>query len=152
MQHVLFVGCAVHTAHYESLFPGRDFVTIDVDPTKARYGARRHVVDTIANLESHFEADTLDVVVCNGVIGWGLDRADEIDCAASQCFECLRPGGVFIIGWNDIPERRPIAFNDLEGFRRFARLTLPPFPGPVYPTLGPSRHVYNFYMKPRGAR
>ena len=38
--------------------------------------------------------------------------------------------------------------DSVAAFGRFAPFTLPPFPGPVYPTLGEMRHVYNFYVRP----
>jgi SAM-dependent methyltransferase len=106
------------------------------------------VIDTFANVGSRFRPSSLDVVICNGVIGWGLNDADEINESAKQCFECLRPGGIFIIGWNDIAPWRPVPLHELDAIRKFAPLTLAPFPGPVYPTLGKLRHVFNFYTRP----
>ena len=46
---VLFVGCAWYTQHYERMLPGRVYRTIDPDPWKKRFGARRHI---IAGLET----------------------------------------------------------------------------------------------------
>ena len=78
IQNILFVGCEKYTAHYPAAFADRSFVTIDIDPFKARYGADRHVVDSITNLEAHFPPGAFDAVIFNGVIGWGLDQPDEI--------------------------------------------------------------------------
>ncbi len=72
MQRLPFVGCDIYTAHYPRIFSGRTFITIDSDPAKARYGSVRHIVDTIAALERHVDPCSLDAVICNGVIGWGL--------------------------------------------------------------------------------
>jgi SAM-dependent methyltransferase len=148
VQDLLFVGCDTYTAAYPKMFADRQFVTIDVDPAKARYGAPRHIVDTIGNLEAHVLAESHDAVILNGVIGHGLDTADDIDQAVQQCVRCLRPGGLFIVGWNDMPPWRTVPFEEIEGFRAFAPLTLPPFPGPTYQTLGPMRHVFDFYVRP----
>ena len=147
---VLFVGCETYTATYPSVFADRHFVTIDVDPAKARYGAAQHITDTVAKLGQHLAPASLDAVILNGVIGWGLDRPEEIDQAVQQCFSCLRPGGLFIVGWNDLPPWRPKPLEEIEGFRAFTPITLPPFPGPVYPTLGALRHVFGFYARPVG--
>jgi SAM-dependent methyltransferase len=148
VRRILFVGCEFYTAHYAEFFSGREFITMDSDPAKQRYGATHHVVDTFANVGAHFGPASLDVVICNGVIGWGLDRVEEIDRAATGCFDCLKPGGVFIVGWNDTPPWRPTPLEELVGFRRFAPIVLEPFSGTVYRTHGPQSHVYSFYTRP----
>ena len=145
---ILFVGCERYTRHYPQLFADREFTTMDVDPAKARYGADRHVVDSLVEMRAHFEPASLDAVICNGVFGWGLDAPEEIESAVIQCHDCLRPGGIFIVGWNDVEPWRPVDFASLKAFERFEPLSLPPFPGSVYPTLGEMRHVYNFYCRP----
>jgi SAM-dependent methyltransferase len=148
VQQILFVGCDTYTARYPALFSDRSFTTMDVEPSKARYGAARHVVDTVVNLSSHFGPETLDALICNGVIGWGLDRREEIDEAMRQAFASLRPGGILIVGWNDMPPWRPEPLEKLPGLRLFEPLTLSPFPAASYPTLGTMRHVFNFYVRP----
>ncbi len=148
VRSILFVGCDTYTAHYPSMFADRAFITIDIDPAKAKYGAPRHIVDSAANVEAHFSPGTLDAVICNGVIGWGLDRPDEIDQAARQWFVSLRPGGILLVGWNDLPPWRPPALAEITGLRAFTPITLSPFPASVYPTLGAMRHVFNFYARP----
>jgi SAM-dependent methyltransferase len=145
---ILFVGTDCYTASYPALFADREFVTLDIDPVNARYGAGRHVVDTFANVGAHFAPGSLDAVICNGVVGWGLNRPDEIDAAMRQSFECLRPEGILILGWNDIEPWRPVPLEQIEGFQSFVPWTLPPFPSPTYPTLGEMRHVFSFYMRP----
>ena len=62
----LFVGCAPFTWHYEAIFPGRDYTTIDQDPRCRRYGATRHVVDKPKNLDRHVAPGSFDLIVCNG--------------------------------------------------------------------------------------
>ena len=149
IQSVLFIGCEKYTAAYPARFADRDFATMDIDPGKTKYGASRHVVDSFANLGAHFAPGSLDAVICNGVIGWGLDRLDEIDSAMRQSFVCLRPGGILILGWNDIEPWRPVPLEQVDGLRSFFPWTLAPFPSPTYPTLGEMRHVFSFFMRPR---
>ena len=151
MQRVLFVGTERYTASYPALFADRQFATLDIDPVKARYGAKHHVVDTFANVGAHFDEGSLDAVICNGVIGWGLDRAEDIDWAMRQSFVCLRPRGILILGWNDMPHSRPVPFDEIEGIGSFEPLIFPPFPSPTYPTLGAMRHVFSFYTRPAPA-
>ena len=148
MRRILFVGCDWYTKDYPRRFADREFWTIDVDPAKARYGADRHIVDSLTNLGAHLEPAALDAVICNGVFGWGLDSAEDIDAAAAACHLALRDGGILVVGWNDIEPWRPPSFDTIESFRRLEPFTQPPFPAPVYPTLGEMRHVYSFYRRP----
>ena len=50
---VLFVGCAWYTRHYERMLPGRVYWTIDPDPWKKRFGARRHIVAGLESVDAH---------------------------------------------------------------------------------------------------
>ncbi len=147
MVRILFAGCADYTASYADRFRDRTFLTIDIDPRKARFGAPRHIVGDLAEVADHFSPGTLDAVICNGVIGWGLDDPKRIDRAANQVFECLRAGGILIVGWNDMEPWRPVPLEGLAGFQRFTPFALAPFPCPVYHTLSPLRHVFNCYVR-----
>ena len=147
VDHVLFVGCGWYTRSYAKMFEGKDYVTLDVDPAKRRHGAARHVCDSLARLEAHFPADSLDLVVCNGVFGWGLDERTEVEAAFAACRACLRSGGMLVLGWNDIPARRPFPLGECEALKRFARYTLPPLGKATLETGTRNRHVFDFYVK-----
>ena len=96
---------------------------------------------------STFKPDSLDFIVCNGVIGWGLDDRAGIEKMLESCWICLREKGVLMIGWNDVPEHSPVPLSDLDALKKFQ-----PY---VFPELGKSelltdsdlRHTYNFYVK-----
>ena len=148
MQRILFVGVDFYTRHYPGFFPGRDFWTIEINPDRARYGASRHIVDSLENLGRHFEPESLDAIICTGVFGWGLDDRAGTETAIAECFECLRPGGLFVIGWSDFEGRRPVPLTTLESLKRFTPATLPPFLSPVYQTFSHHRHQFEFYARP----
>lgn len=148
MQRLLFVGCDWYTRRYPRHFADREFWTLEKLPEKARYGSDRHVVDTLANARSHFDAESIDVVICNGVLGWGLDTPEETEDALAACFECLRPGGLLIIGWADFDGRRPVPLDTLSNLKRFEPCTLAPFPGPTYPTFSDLNQIFAFYRRP----
>ena len=76
---ILWVGCSWYTVHYAKLFRDRSFWTFDFDALKARYGSARHVVDGMENLRRHFGVENLDLVLCNGVVGWGLDSHAQLE-------------------------------------------------------------------------
>lgn len=148
VRRVLFVGTDWFTRHYGSLFPGREYWTIDPSPWKRQFGAPRHVVDTLQNLGAHFPAEYFQLIVCNGVFGWGLDGRDDCERAFGQCFERLSPGGHLLFGWNDLAERRPFPPSELESLRRFRPFALPPL-GAERCLAGPdNRHMLEFYLKP----
>jgi hypothetical protein len=144
----LWVGCSWYTAPYTALFPDRNFWTLDFDVLKQRYGSARHVVDGMEHLRRHFGVGVLDLVLCNGVVGWGLDSKAQIEQAFDGCFESLRPGGVLMIGWNDVPHARPIPFADLTSLARFEPYLFPPLHAHELRTHSVGRHVFTFYRKP----
>jgi hypothetical protein len=143
---ILFVGCDWYTKHYErSYFRDREYWTIDVSAKARKYGARRHLVAGMEELDQHFPERYFDVLYCNGVYGFGLDSAPHIERAVRTCWSRLRDGGYFIFGWNDIPERNPVALDGIAAFDLFQRLELPEFNSWRYLTDTPYRHTYDFY-------
>ena len=146
-QRVLFVGTDWFTKHYERLFAGCDYCTLEIDPGRRKFGAARHVTDSLEHLDRHFPAGYFDLILCNGVYGWGLDAPSACEQAFRCCYDCLRDGGVLVLGWNDVPEHCPVPLQSIQSLTRFARLEDSPFGTWRYVTQAPSRHVYDFYAK-----
>jgi hypothetical protein len=144
---ILFVGCAWYTRGYRRLFRHADYSTLDYDPSKKRFGSERHVIDSLANIGSHFREDALDLIVCNGVFGWGLDNRSEVDAAFRGCHQCLRRGGQFILGWNDISQHRPFSPYESEGLQLFRTWNFPPLGTSHFVTSTPNRHTFDFFEK-----
>ena len=142
---ILWVGCSWYTAPYAKLFRDRSFWTLDFDPLKARYGSARHLVDGMENLRRHFGVEILDLVLCNRVAGWGFNSHGQLEQAFGGCFESLRPGGVLMIGWNDLPHARPDPFVELTSLARFEPYVFPPLNTHELRTRSVSRHVFTFY-------
>jgi spermidine synthase len=145
---ILWIGCSWYTAPYPTLFRHRNFWTLDIDPLKQRYGSAQHLVDGMENVRSHFGVDALDLVLCNGVVGWGFNSHAKVEQAFGGCFESLRPGGVLMIGWNDLPHARPIPFAELTSLACFERYVFPPLHTDELRTPSVGRHVFTFYRKP----
>lgn len=145
---ILFVGCNTYTAHYpQRFFPAADFRTIEPDAALQRFGAARHVVAPLEEVGAHFAAGTLDLIICNGVFGWGLDTAAQCEAAFSQCHACLRAEGQFVFGWDDLPRRTPVALETIAALARFRRFSFPPLGTWRYLTDTPYRHTFDFYVK-----
>jgi hypothetical protein len=130
---ILFVGCEWYTWRYAWLFRRREYWTIERRPEASRrYGGPRAITDDVGRLDQHFGAGALDVVICNGVLGWGVDRADEAEAMFAQVRRALRAGGLFVLGWTNAAPHRPVDIDAPPG--------LPGFEAYVFPALGTARH------------
>jgi SAM-dependent methyltransferase len=145
---VLFVGCNTYTSHYQRrYFQGADFRTIEPDPELRKFGASQHVVAPLEEVGRHFADGFFDLIICNGVFGWGLDRLAQCEAAFSQTHACLRDGGHLVFGWDDVPRRTPVALADMRSLARFRRFAFPPLGTWRYLTDTPYRHTFDFYQK-----
>jgi SAM-dependent methyltransferase len=151
---ILFVGCHWYTQGYNKRFEERkkNYWTIEIRPAMRKYGAKQHIVDAMQNIGKHFKPDSLDLILCNGVFGWGLDARPDVEQAFQACYECLRPGGVLVIGWDDIDERRPFPLEECASLRQFQPFVLNPLGTDRYATDTPWQHTYNFYVKPQSGQ
>jgi len=176
MYAVLFVGCDWYTKHYCKFFRGMEYWTIDPDQGKKRYGSRNHLVDFLEHLHYYFPSGYFDLIICNGVYGWGLNQKKQCETAFRNCFDCLREGGEFVLGWDNVPEdspsspiswhqpaslkeleslgwRQPVPLEELESLKAFRRQQFAPLSTWRYPTTwqylgrGPFYHIYDFYLK-----
>jgi len=145
---ILFIGCAWFTKRYNQLFNHKVYWTVDIDPKMKKFGSKRHIVDSMENLDRYFKESELDVIFCNGVYGWGLNTKEDVEKAFKNCFNLLREGGIFILGWNDIPERRPYSLDEFEILRLFQPFHFEPLNTTKYLTKNPNQHTFSFYMKP----
>lgn len=150
---VLFVGCDWYTKPYRRLFKNRSLWTLDVDPSKRCFGASAHVTDRLCNLRNHVPAGFFDAIVCNGVfMKTAIETYDEAEQSFLACFECLREGGWFVLGWNDTEELRPYPPSESAALARFSP---EPFPNlGVAEILTPTeyRHTYNFFRRPQSGQ
>lgn len=144
-ERILFIGCDWYTQSYGDLFAGRDYWTLERDPERARFGARQHVTGDLLDLARYFENGSLDLIVCNGVLGWGLNDSEAVEGALDACASALAPGGVLILGCNDIPEKMPLPLSQVKALRR-----LIPYESPFgveIRTATYNRHFFSFFQK-----
>lgn len=145
---ILFVGCAPYTQRYSEFFRGREYWTIDPVARRRRYGSKRHIVDTLQALGGHFAPGHFDLIVCNGVLGWGLNTLSDADAAFEACFTHLRAGGYLLLGWNDIAPRNRVLPSDIPALRRFESLNFGAPQTTRWVIDAPNRHVFDSYLKP----
>jgi len=145
---ILFVGCDWYTRHYHRLFPGREFWTLEANPELAPFGGPRHVVDSCERVASHFATGSLDAIIFNGVYGFGLDTAPALRRTIEGFHAALRPEGLLVFGWNNVPVNDPLRLDGMQPFEPLFR------PRPFSPLAsarlelpGPTRHTYEFHTR-----
>jgi SAM-dependent methyltransferase len=146
-QSILFVGCAWYTRGYQRLFEGKNYWTIEIDPKGARFGAKQHIVDSLTRLHKHFNSCTFDVIICTGVVGFGLDEVNEIESAFVECYECLREGGVFVLGWHTLANRLPLPLEHYQSLKSFRPYLFPPLNTDTFLSDPGNGAMVNFYTK-----
>lgn len=148
-RRVLFVGCHWYTWHYPKLLPSKEFVTIEINPARRRYGASIHVVDSVENLHRHFEKASFDIVIMTGVIGWGLDDPDGANQALQEIRDVLQPNGLLLLGCDSAREHAPFDVLELSAMEKFQPWTFPAWGSHRKDCEGDLGHYFLFY-EPRG--
>ncbi len=111
-KRVLALGVHYYTQRMQRTIErsGIELFTADPDARKVRWGAKsRHRVCTAAEIKSHFPGATFDVVLLNGVLGYGLDTQEELDRTYRAVAAKMEPGGLLVLGWDDNMFHDPLA-------------------------------------------
>ncbi len=143
---VLDVGVDWYTRSYPQIFRAQDYWTIDVDADKRRYAGKQHHTLSLTELTRVFRNRQFDLLLCNGVIGWGVNESKDASLALDQCAQVLRPGGWLVVGWNDIPDHRVPGWEKLTT-AAFDPFVFPPVQADHYVTATPYRHRYDFFRR-----
>ncbi|WP_295208683.1 class I SAM-dependent methyltransferase [uncultured Brevundimonas sp.] len=109
---ILWVGCREYTLDDYALLEGQggEVWTTDIDPAAARWGREgRHRTGDVCEADRLFSDLTFDAVVCNGVLGYGVDSPDQQQRALNALAAILRPGGRLLLGWNTDKIADPVA-------------------------------------------
>ncbi|MFC7378907.1 class I SAM-dependent methyltransferase [Brevundimonas sp. GCM10030266] len=109
---ILWVGCRAYTAtDYAALeTQGAEVWTTDIDPAAARWGREgRHRTGDLCEIDQVFPDLTFDAVICNGVLGFGVDEVEAQRRAFAAMAAILRPGGRLLLGWNNDKIADPVA-------------------------------------------
>ena len=109
---ILWVGCREYTLDDYDLLEaqGGEVWTTDIDQAAARWGREgRHRTGDICEADSLFPDMTFDAIVCNGVLGYGVDSPDQQQRALKALAAILRSGGRLLLGWNTDKIADPVA-------------------------------------------
>ena len=148
VEKILFVGCAAYTQQYEEIFRDKEYWTIDPKRVKKKYGSKRHIVDSITKIEMYITENYFDVIIMNGVIGFGLNRIADIEQAINACYSTLASQGILLLGWNDTAHRTPTDMQAIHALGKFRPYYFAPLQTCHYRTEGSERHTLSFYQKP----
>ncbi len=102
---VLFVGCEFYTSHYRKWFASTqtEYWTTDNNPEAAVWGETgRHIVCDVQELNLHFPVQSFDVVLLNGVFGFGVNDQPAMNRTIAAIHRVLKPKGILMIGWNEV--------------------------------------------------
>ena len=149
-QRILIVGIAEFTQHYPLLFKQKEFVrTIDSDLSVAKFSFPQvHIVDSIENIEQHIDQGSLDLVLMNGVYGWGLASEDALRKSLSNIHISMKHEGVLVFGWNEIDPYDPLKIrsrNYFDMFRPYLFKGESEIKIPI--SKNPKQHVFSFFKK-----
>ena len=100
---ILWVGCREYTLDdYAALEAhGGQVWTTDIDTAAERWGRKgRHRTGDVCEADRFFSDMTFDAIVCNGVLGYGVDSPEQQQRALRALAAILRPGGRLLLGWN----------------------------------------------------
>ena len=100
---VLLAGTRRYTRRYPSLFAPlvTTVWTIDFDPDAAKFGnGRQHRTGDMRRVDQVFPEISFDIIHVNGLLGFGVDRASDIQTMIEACHRAMRPGGQLMLGWD----------------------------------------------------
>jgi len=125
---VLWIGCRGYTKKYYRLIEagGARCWTLDIDPNASRWGrSGRHIVGGMLESDVLFPDVRFDAVLCNGVLGWGVNAPSEQSRAYSAMASVTKPRGWLLVGWNTDRISDPMKATDAN--RWFEPACLPGF-------------------------
>jgi hypothetical protein len=144
-QRIVFVGVDWYTYGYARLFRLKEFVTLDANAKRVRWGASRHIVGLMQDLTEHCAPGSVDAVFANGLVGFGLDCPLEGRKAFAAARTILRPQGHFLLGWNELEGHMPFSATEAALDAGFRPIEFGPLGAHAIACADEPRHRFNFY-------
>ncbi|HAM88109.1 MAG: hypothetical protein US83_C0013G0018 [Candidatus Falkowbacteria bacterium GW2011_GWC2_38_22] len=147
LKTVLDIGREDYQEFYNQFFKNQELWTLDYNPEHQEFGApRRHIIDDAGNVKKHWQDNYFDLIILNGVIGWGLNDIEKIEKALSGIIDILKPGGLLIIGWNNFKDVEVVNPDSIKALGRLKPFVFPPLKTCKFECVN-GNHTYNFYKK-----
>lgn len=145
-EKILDIGREEDQYFYNKFFINKEFWTLDINPDHKDFGAKNHIVDNATNLKKHFKDNYFDLIIINGVFGWGLNKKHDIEKTFSSIYDILKTSGILIFGWNDIEDLIPVPLNKIEALKKLNPYYFKPLKTDSF-KCKTGEHTYNFYIK-----
>ncbi|MDQ3842855.1 MAG: hypothetical protein M3342_02405, partial [Bacteroidota bacterium] len=98
---ILYVGCAPYSwDSLKSFNRGVELFTIDNKVRNIIWGGERHFVADIQSIDKLVQPASFDLVLLNGIFGYGINTEAEQTTTYRALHTILKPGGLLLIGWN----------------------------------------------------
>ncbi|MBY0512221.1 MAG: hypothetical protein K2P94_18970 [Rhodospirillaceae bacterium] len=102
-QRMLFVGTRSYNrpSYVQCMASGISVWSIDLDPAAAAYGAPAgHFTGSICDIDKLADGSAFDVVVYNGVLGWGVNTPVDAIASLDAIRKVTTSSALMFIGWN----------------------------------------------------
>ena len=93
-----------------------------------KYGAKKHFVENIINVDRIFQKNFFDIVFMTGVIGYGLNKEKDAEITMEIIYNILKPRGILILWWADYEPRNKIKPAKLKNSAKFMRINFGRYP------------------------
>ncbi len=145
----LFIGTDKRSWHYPNKL---DLVlhTIDIEKKKAIYGNHQHhIVGSATELDRYYDAASFDVIIGNGLIGFGMNQPEQCDQLLKGAHALLKEDGLLVLGYNDGPDFVNFKVKQTTAYRLFDEYA-PDAPGLGASTFEFGDHTFVFLKKHSG--
>lgn len=142
---ILDIGREDYQSFYNLFFEGRELWTLDFRDGGHEFGAEQHIKADVVTLKDHFKDNYFDLIIMNGVFGWGLDDPNNIETTFAAIHDILKSGGIFVFGYNDWPNK-PMEIAAIENLKKLKPLYFEPLKGESFKCIN-GEHTYRFYQK-----
>ena len=147
-EKILIVGIANYTQHYTKYFKNKKLIrTIDLDKSQLKFAKKKiHIHDSVENVKKYFDDESLDLVLMNGVYGWGLNDKNGLVNSLIGINNILKKDGWLVFGYNQVKKRDPLLVENSDYFSGFNQME---FRGKhrIFLKNNPQKHVFKFYNK-----
>ncbi|MBD0349716.1 MAG: hypothetical protein ICV65_01035 [Flavisolibacter sp.] len=98
---ILYVGCAPYSWDSLKSFNREvDLFTVDNKMRNVIWGGEKHIVADIQNIDKMVQPASFDMVLLNGIFGYGIDTEAAQTITYQALHSILKPDGLLLIGWN----------------------------------------------------
>ena len=142
----LWVGVKPYSTRYEYILRAAGasrFDSIEPDTSQIVFGSsQNHYVDIAQNIDKYVGPGTYDIVIANGVLGWGIDSPSQIQDFYTVTSKVMKNDGILVIGYN-----AHIGQDHTHGIEQFfQKTTIGNLPQKMQFTTE-WKHTFEFYQK-----